>query len=292
VNEVAIYEAPTPVEVTRYAGGVAEELARVVKQRGLSKVIQGKEYLTAEAWGAAGEMMDLSVKLDEPQPFTDSTGKRGYSCRASLYRPDGRELSSAVAICTRSERRWASADDYALYSMAQTRAIGKAYRSRLSFIAVLAGYEPTPAEEMPHDAGVTAPVAGTGASADASRVVEADILPAPTAAVTSDAPDSPPRPTGESVVAALAGSQPRINAAQQKELAAAAKKAKVTWPSLQAWMASQGIGKFDSQARLTVDAWNRCIGFCNEQTWEDEVAKASMESTPAELALEAEKQSS
>jgi hypothetical protein len=35
-------------------------------------------------------------------------------------------------------------------------------------------------------------------------------------------------------------------------------------------MASQGIGKFDSQARLTVDAWNRCIGFCNEQTWMDE----------------------
>jgi hypothetical protein len=257
-NEVAVYEAPLPQEVVRYAGGVAEELARVVKQRGLSKVIQGKDYLTAEAWGAAGEMMDLSVKLDEPQPFTDLTGKRGYSCRASLYRPDGRELSSAVAICTRSERRWSSADDYALYSMAQTRAIGKAYRSRLSFIAVLAGYEPTPAEEMPMDAGVTAPAAGKGAPADASRVVEAEILPAETAAANSGAP----------ITAGV--SEPRISQAQQKELAAAAKAAKVTWPSLQTWMMGQGIGKFESQAQMTVDAFHRCVAFCNEQTWMDE----------------------
>ena len=33
--------------------------------------------------------------------------------------------------------------------MAQTRALGKAYRMALSWIVKMADYEPTPAEEMP-----------------------------------------------------------------------------------------------------------------------------------------------
>ena len=40
-------------------------------------------------------------------------------------------------------------DDYALRSMAQTRATSKALRQPLGFVMSLAGFDPTPAEEMP-----------------------------------------------------------------------------------------------------------------------------------------------
>lgn len=46
------------------------------------------------------------------------------------------------------EQNWRGKPTYALRSMAQTRTAGKALRSLFAHIAVLAGYSPTPAEEM------------------------------------------------------------------------------------------------------------------------------------------------
>ena len=48
----------------------------------------------------------------------------------------------------RSEKSWAGRDDFALRSMAQTRATSKALRMPLGFVVTLAGYLATPAEEM------------------------------------------------------------------------------------------------------------------------------------------------
>ena len=66
----------------------------------------------------------------------------------------GALVGAAEAQVTRQEQNWRSRDDYALRSMAQTRATGKAMRLPLGFVMSLAGYEATPAEEMP--AGVNA----------------------------------------------------------------------------------------------------------------------------------------
>jgi hypothetical protein len=52
-------------------------------------------------------------------------------------------------MCTRTESTWRSRDEFALRSMARTRAIGRALRAPLSPIAKLAGYGPAGAEEMP-----------------------------------------------------------------------------------------------------------------------------------------------
>ena len=49
---------------------------------------------------------------------------------------------------------WSGRDDYALRSMAQTRAVSKALRLPLGFIVALAGYEATPADEMPAEEAV------------------------------------------------------------------------------------------------------------------------------------------
>ena len=57
-------------------------------------------------------------------------------------------LSKAEAICSNDEPSKASYAPFSIYSMAQTRATGKAYRLALGWIMKLAGYESTPAEEM------------------------------------------------------------------------------------------------------------------------------------------------
>lgn len=77
---------------------------------------------------------------------------------------DGRVVGAAESMCTRSEKEWGPnpsrgkpRDEFALRSMAQTRAIGRALRAPLGQIVVLAGYEPAGAEEMPPAAVVDAP---------------------------------------------------------------------------------------------------------------------------------------
>ena len=46
------------------------------------------------------------------------------------------------------ETKWAKGPDYARRSMAATRATSKACRLAFSWVMVLAGFQPTPAEEM------------------------------------------------------------------------------------------------------------------------------------------------
>jgi hypothetical protein len=48
-----------------------------------------------------------------------------------------------------TERTWRDRDDYALRSMAQTRAIGRARRAPLGQVVRIAGYDPAGADEIP-----------------------------------------------------------------------------------------------------------------------------------------------
>ena len=64
---------------------------------------------------------------------------------------DGQKVSQAEAFCSNLEESKNKNDEYAINSMAQTRATGKAFRIAFSWIMAMAGYEATPAEEMPRD---------------------------------------------------------------------------------------------------------------------------------------------
>lgn len=64
---------------------------------------------------------------------------------------DGQKVSQAEAFCSNLEESKMKNDEYAINSMAQTRATGKAFRIAFSWIMAMAGYEATPAEEMPAD---------------------------------------------------------------------------------------------------------------------------------------------
>jgi len=74
-----------------------------------------------------------------------------YEARVILVTSSGQTIGAGEAICSSNERNWASRDEFALKSMAQTRATGKAARTGFSWIMSLAGFEVTPAEEMVAD---------------------------------------------------------------------------------------------------------------------------------------------
>jgi len=122
---------------------VATTLNEVIQTQGLAINIQGNNYVTAEGWNCLGTMLgtyartEYVEKIDKP---------KGYKARVSIMQGEN-ILATAEAIATYGGYQ---KTPQAVYSMAQTRAMGKAYRMCFSWIVKLAGYQPTPAEEMEH----------------------------------------------------------------------------------------------------------------------------------------------
>jgi len=139
-----LFGTDDPVEVITKASRIATALKAVVKAKGLIANIKGKEYPVVEAWQTMAAMMSISAVCEWSRPISG-----GWEARVVLYNSQGKIIGSADAQCTKDEAGKKSWEDYALRSMSQTRATSKAYRSNLGFIMTLAGYQATPAEEMP-----------------------------------------------------------------------------------------------------------------------------------------------
>lgn len=131
---------------------IANALADVIEHQRLAVGIQGRKYVKVEGWTTLAVM--LGVVAREVQT-TEADGI--YTATVELVRMnDGACISRASAECGSDDELdrygkpiWSARPRYARRSMAQTRATGKACRLAFSWIMALAGYEPTPAEEMP-----------------------------------------------------------------------------------------------------------------------------------------------
>jgi hypothetical protein len=127
---------------------VAEILQKFVKEKKLTSNIKGKDYPQVEAWQFAGSQLGLYPIVTEVQNIsTDKEIK--YAAWVDIRRiNDDRVMSRGFAICSNLETTKRAFDEYAICSMAQTRAEGKAFRMLLSWLMKAAGFEATPAEEM------------------------------------------------------------------------------------------------------------------------------------------------
>ena len=127
---------------------VASTLQAFVIERKLTANIQGKNYPLVEAWQFAGSQLGLIPVVKEVKNLsTDSEIK--YEAFVEVIRlQDGLIMSRGYAVCSNKENSKRRFDEYAIASMAQTRAVGKAYRNILAFLMKAAGFEATPAEEM------------------------------------------------------------------------------------------------------------------------------------------------
>lgn len=163
-----LFRTDDPAEVLTRAQQTAAALMPVVRERRLAVKIQNKEYLTVEAWQTLGAMLGVTPVCEWTRPV-----ERGWEARVLARTLDGRTIGAAEAECLRDESRWRTADDYAVRSMAQTRATSKALSSVLRFVATLAGVEGTPAEEMPQGGAQRGSRATASARASAPRAVTA-----------------------------------------------------------------------------------------------------------------------
>lgn len=149
-TEVQVYEAQiVPAEKTAWGNSAAKELMRVVKEVGLSRKFGGdRPHLYAEAWQILGRFSGYHGICDEPVEIYEDGKLTGFKAQAHVYNQDNMEVSRATSYCMRDEGNWKNKPMFQLASMAQTRALSKAYRLDLGWVAVMAGYSPTPAEEM------------------------------------------------------------------------------------------------------------------------------------------------
>lgn len=205
-NEPSKAIQPTEIQPTQLITGkdsirqgakIATELMKLVDEKNLAIVIDGKQYLPADVWATLGAMLGVFPEVTrlERQPektfrrmlveyeyYNRQTKAKGkaqkfippagydpsrhtiikdyegndvrefdemkYLAEVLLKTSQGSEISKAQAICSNAEANRLGNEEYAIASMAQTRATGKAFRLAFSWIVKLAGYEPTPAEEV------------------------------------------------------------------------------------------------------------------------------------------------
>ena len=133
---------------------LAQDLARFIKENKLFHHIQGKAYVNVEGWQYAGARLGILPVIEELVRIPTDNQEVKYQAQVKLYnlksQIDGHAqvVGSGYAICSNQENGKRNYQEFAIASMAQTRAIGKAYRNILAWIIRAAGYEPTPAEEM------------------------------------------------------------------------------------------------------------------------------------------------
>lgn len=150
---LAIIENPTqamvrpgPREVIAQASEEAAALADVIESQKLYSKIQGKKFVKVEGWVTLAALRGCLPK--EVGIHKDDNGC--YTATVELVRMnDGMVLTRASAECGGPEEDlWQSRSPNARHSMAITRATGKACRIAFSWVMALAGYQPTPLEEM------------------------------------------------------------------------------------------------------------------------------------------------
>lgn len=162
-SEVIITRDPNTVLAE--AKRAAQALMTVVSQKKKPVIMNGEQYLEFEDWMTVGKFYGLTVRVIKTN-FIDYGGVKGFEAFAEVIRSDGGVVSAAEAMCLNDEEKWSTRAKYEyvdgkkekvgevavplfqLRSMAQTRACAKAFRNVLAWVVVLAGFRPTPAEEM------------------------------------------------------------------------------------------------------------------------------------------------
>lgn len=164
-----IFKTDDPMEIMQRTSEVASALKEFIGKQGLVSKISGRDYIVVEGWQMLGMMLGVTPGKVTTTPIAD-----GWQSQVELHDRTGRSVGMGEAECLSTEKTWKSRDDYARRSMAQTRAIAKAYRNTFGFIAKAAGFEATPAEEMPQEHAQPQPVPQAN-GAESPRLTKAQL---------------------------------------------------------------------------------------------------------------------
>jgi len=176
-----------PETVLAEAKQAADALTRVISLKKDPVKFNGEVYLEFEDWQTCAKFYGVTAKV-EKTAFVQYGNVTGFEATAVAIDRNGVEISRAESLCLNDEENWGMVKKYKwedeldangkkiwvpekngkkgyykgkrvpdgevakplfqLKSMAQTRACSKVLRQVFAWIVVLAGYRPTPAEEM------------------------------------------------------------------------------------------------------------------------------------------------
>ena len=146
-NEIATkteqIELTSPNDIMKFATNLKD----LIVQNKLFTQIKGKNYVNVEGWQIAGAFTGTFPIVENVENLSEGDSYK-YRAEVSLRDKDNNKVGYGVAICTNKEPGKTGFEEYAVASMAQTRAVGKAYRMKIGWLLKVAGYETTPAEEM------------------------------------------------------------------------------------------------------------------------------------------------
>ena len=158
----------SPSAVLAEAHTAAKALKDLISKKEKKVIMNGKQYLEFEDWQTVGGFYGAKSKSISTE-YVEIGNAKGFKAKAVVIDANGNEISSAEALCLNDEEKWSTRPKYELkdgrkekvgdvpvptfqlMSMAQTRACAKALRNVFAWVVVLAGYAPTPAEDMTGD---------------------------------------------------------------------------------------------------------------------------------------------
>ena len=149
--EVVRLGSAKPLGTIALATEMANALSDIVEKKKLFATISGKKFPTVEAWMTIARMDNVVAR--EMRDGVAQQDDGSFEAQVELIRlSDGMVIGHGSALCgTPGDKPWDSRPMPQRRSMAVTRATSRAFRQQYSWIMALAGYEPTPAEEMPRD---------------------------------------------------------------------------------------------------------------------------------------------
>ena len=141
----------SPKDDIALATDIANQLADVIEKKKVYRIIEGKKFPVAEAWQTVVALDHAHPNVDWVEPIIENEQTVGYLAKVLIVK-NGETIASGIMPCGFDDYscrgKSGTAKHRACMSTAQTWAGAKAARTKYAWIMVLAGYEPTPAEEM------------------------------------------------------------------------------------------------------------------------------------------------
>ena len=148
MKELIIKDGEYTIDKPSKLVGMAQVLKQHIVNQKLYTPISGKNYAHVEGWQFAGGLLGIYPKVARIENLSDTKEIKWLAEVHIIERATDKVIGVGIAICSNKESKKKNFDEYAILSMAQTRAIGKAYRNLIGWVMKLAGYEATPSEEM------------------------------------------------------------------------------------------------------------------------------------------------
>jgi len=149
LQHISLFSGNSPESIIEEATHIANQLSDIIKKKELFKPIGQKNHVYVEGWTTLGALLPNAVFPDpEYSRRLDRENEIAYEAKVVVKTLNGVKLSTGEGFCSNKEANWRFSDEYAIKSMATTRATSKALRIPLGWIMTLAGYSATPAEEM------------------------------------------------------------------------------------------------------------------------------------------------